>query len=259
MRAGFALFVCVLPAAAQSKRPAVIPATETTQSVSDLPSARPGISGAPRGGSHVVWDGSTLSVQAGGDSLRSILSQVVRTTGMKVTGGVPDERVYGSYGPGPAQEVLSALFDGIYVNFMLVNDSPSKPKELILTARTGGPTPPSPSQPLNASDYNLPSQIQPVQQQSTQIQADRAGRRTQPNGFGPLPSQQQQPLVPGVPQPAQGTPVLPVTAVQENGVSTSNGVTTDANGTPVSPNGTLTPEQIFEELRKRQQAGTPTQ
>ncbi len=184
---------------------------------------------------------------------------------MKVTGGVPDERVYGSYGPGTVQEVLSSLFDGLYVNVMLVNNSPTRPKELILTARTGGPTPPSPAQPLTAAEYGQPALNQPAE-----VQSDRAGRRVPPNGFGqppangfgqPATNQQQQPLVPGLPEPAQGTPVLPVTAVQENGVTTNNGVTTDANGTPVSPNGTRTPEEIFQELRQRQaqQGSTPTQ
>ncbi len=241
-------------AVAQSKPSAAIPATEPT-SVSNLPSARPGATGAPRGGSRVTWDGSALTIQAGGDSLRSVLGQVARSTGMKVTGGVPDGPVYGTYGPGPAQQVLSALFDGLYVNMMLVNGSPTKPKELILTARSGGPTPPSPAQPLSAAEYTHPTFSQPVQVQPVQVQADRAGRRTPPNGFGQPPTdQQQQPLVPGLPEPAQGTPVLPVTAVQENGVSTANGVTTDANGTPVSPNGTSTPEQIFQELRRRQQS-----
>ncbi len=254
---------------AQNKPSAAIPATEPTQSVSNLPSAHPYATGAPRGGSRVVWNGTTLAIQAGGDSLRGVLSQVARSTGMKVTGGVPDERVYGSYGPGPVQEVLASLFEGMYINIMLVNDTPMKPKELILTARTGGPTPPSPAQPLTAAEYQQPVLNTPQQTQNPQVQADRAGRRTPPNAFGqapvvgqPVSDQQQQPLVQGAPPPAQGTPVLPLGVAQENGVTTSNGVTTDANGTPVSPNGTLTPEQIFQELRQRQaqqQNATPTQ
>ena len=96
--------------------------------------------------------GTALSVVGGGDSLRSILRQVARATGMKVTGGVPDEPVYGSYGPAPVQQVMSTLFSGLSVNMMLVNDTATKPKELVLTARTGGATPPPPAQPLNASD-----------------------------------------------------------------------------------------------------------
>ena len=224
-----------------------------------MPSAHPLATGAPRGGSRVTWDGALLAIQAGGDSLRNILGQVARSTGMKITGGVPNEQVYGTYGPGPVQSVISMLFDGLYVNVMLVNDSPVKPKELILTARTGGPSLPLPAQPLTAADSVQPAVAQPAQGQDAQVQADRAGRRTPPSTFGqqpvvgqPVTDQQQQPLAQGLPTPAQGTPVLPLGAAQENGVTTKNGVTTDANGTPVSPNGTLTPEQIFQELRQRQ-------
>ena len=214
---------------AQVKPSAAIPSTAPTQSVSDLPSARPAVSSAARGGSHVAWDGVSLSVDAGGDSLRNIMLQVVRATGMKVTGGVPDERVFGSYGPGPVQGVLGSLFNGLNVNMMLVNSSAAKPKELVLTARLGGPTPPSPAQPLDAQDLPTAEVRQP-------------GPGLSPGSFGPAQPGDQ---TAGVPPPVGAN-------------STGRPAAADVSGQPQSPNGVRTPEQIFDELRRRQ-AGTVTQ
>lgn len=185
-----------------------------------------------------------LSVRATGQSLPAILRQIARLTGMKVTGGAPGDPVFGTYGPGPVQAVMASLFDGLNVNMLLVNDSPTKPKELILTARTGGATPPAPTQDVtveaapingNPADANL---AQP-----------RPGRHTSPDSFqgGPQPQDQQGAGVPGIGL----APSVPVTDGSNGNGSSST--STDANGTPQSPNGVRTPEQIFEELRKRQQ------
>ena len=236
LNTGFAVLVAVLtcvPLSAQAGPTGALPPTAPTQSVSSLPSAQPIL--ASRGASHVAWDGSILTIEAGGDSLRGILRRVAQLTGMKVSGGVPVEPVFGSYGPGPVQKVLGSLFEGMSVNMMLVNDTPTKPKEMILTARTGGATPPSPSQPLTALDepQNRPEDVQPP----------HSGRHTSAESFGPGP----------VPQ---GT-TLPQPGTQEN---TGSGTqSTDASGQQQSPNGTRTPEQIFEELRRRERQGTASQ
>jgi hypothetical protein len=85
-----------------------------------------------------------LVVTATNASLNQILRQVSRTIGMKITGSVADEPVYGQYGPSTPSIVLSALLDGTGTNMLLVDDAKG-PTELILTPRHGGPTPPSPS------------------------------------------------------------------------------------------------------------------
>ena len=213
-------------AVAAAQGATAIPATAPTQSVSDLPSARPATvpyqARTAVGATAVQWDGASLTIHASGEDLPGILIQVARLTGLKVTGGVPDERVFGIYGPGPVQGVLAGLFDGLYVNLLLVNGTATRPKELILTPRTGGATPPSPARSIA---YEPPPQ-----------RNDRPYRGTPPPGLGLAP---QQPLPPAVaPAPA------------ENANTNS---TPDANGQPQSPNGVRTPEQIFEELRKRQQ------
>lgn len=178
-----------------------------------------------------------LAVSGGGDSLRNILRQVARATGMKVTGGVPDEQVFGSYGPAPVQAVLASLFNGLSVNMLLVNDSPTKPKELLLTARTGGASPPSQAQPLAATDD--PADVNMVQ--------PRPGRHTSPESFSQPPAQIQ-------PATNGAGPAVPL-----NDTGISNTPATNADGQPESPNGVRTPEQIFDELRKRQRGNSAPQ
>ena len=86
-----------------------------------------------------------LSVNADNSSLNQILRDIGRLTGMKITGGVNDERVYGTYGPADTSTVLSALLKGTGSNMMLIFDARQEPQELVLTPRGGGPTPPNPS------------------------------------------------------------------------------------------------------------------
>ncbi len=237
----FGLIGTSLFAAAQTAPSAgtALPATAPTLSVSDLPSAHPGTlpyqQRAPIGATAVQWDGASMTIHATGEDLPGILSEVVRATGLKVTGGVPDERVFGVYGPGPLQQVLADLFSGLYVNLLLVDGTATQPKELILTPRTGGPTPPSPARTIEASDQ------QPRHN-------DRPYRGTPPPGFGA--------------QQGQSNPPASTGAALAPGANANTNTTPDASGQPQSPNGVRTPEQIFQELQRRQaaqQAGTPGQ
>jgi hypothetical protein len=229
-----------LPLTAQGKPSAAIPAMAPTQSVSDLPSAHPGLTTSVEE-ANVVWTGSALTIKANGDSLRNILRAVSQATGMKITGGVPEEQVFGSYGPGTVQDVLPQLFDGIAVNMMLVNDGAVRPRELVLTQRTGSVTPP---------------QTRPIADEDQGFRRRRAG-------FGsPLQNaaQPQQPPQQAAPTqlPAQQAPAA-ATAQPSADSAAQPAPSTDANGQPQSPNGVRTPEQIFEELRKRQQQSAPSQ
>ena len=64
---------------------------------------------------------------------------------MKITGGVADQRVFGKYGPGAPGGILASLLDGTGSNMMLRENAAHTPVELVLTAREGGVTPPSPN------------------------------------------------------------------------------------------------------------------
>lgn len=92
----------------------------------------------------VSYSNGMLNVAASNSSLNQILRDISRETGMKITGGVADERVFGNYGPAPAAQVLSALLDGTSSNMLLVGSNGASPAELVLTPRSGGVTPPNP-------------------------------------------------------------------------------------------------------------------
>ena len=229
------------PAQTSPTAGSTLPPTAATASAATTQQAGKPLPAA--GSATVTWTGALLTVSAKGESLRSVLARVARTTGMKVSGGVPDEPVFGTYGPGTVQAVLTSLFDGMSINLLLLQGGPGLPKQLTLTARTGGPTPPQPSQPLNASDD--PAEVNLAQPQPQQPFV--LGRHNSPNSFQQLPQDGPQTNNPG--------PAVPL----NDAGAASGQAATDANGTPQSPNGVRTPEQIFEELRRRQQGNTAPQ
>lgn len=253
MRRAIAALTMLLPAllSGQMQPSAILPATVPAQSGSNLPSAQSShtAAAAKAGQTTVAWATPLLTIHAAGEGLPSILRQVARATGMKVTGGVPDEPVFGNYGPGPVQDVLASLFEGLSVNVLLVNGSPTQPKDLILTARTGGATPPMPSQTI-AVDTDAATNTNPA---DANLAQPRPGRHTSPDSFQGFPQPVPDAASQNLPVTPQG--VGPAVPLNDNSNATTGGTTpaTDANGTPQSPNGVRTPEQIFEELRKRQQ------
>lgn len=98
----------------------------------------------------VTYIGGKLFVSANNSSLNQILRDIGRKTGMKITGGVTDERVFGQYGPDAPSKILGTLLDGTGSNMLLLQATSITPAELILTPRQGGPTPPNP----NASSFD---------------------------------------------------------------------------------------------------------
>lgn len=82
----------------------------------------------------VVWDSKGLEIQASNSSLDEILHQVATDTGVKVQGLSEDQRIFGTYGPGPAREVLSKLLDGSGYNVLMIGDQGSgAPREIVLS------------------------------------------------------------------------------------------------------------------------------
>src|SRR5271156_556467 len=74
----------------------------------------------PPDDAHIPSSDGTLFVSADNSSLNQILREIARDTGMKITGGVADERVFGHYGPAPTDQILSALLDGTGSNMLLL-------------------------------------------------------------------------------------------------------------------------------------------
>ncbi len=198
-------------------------AQSTKPSAAVAVSAPTGVPNSPRAQMNVDYVAGKLTVTATNASLNQILREVSHSIGMKITGGVTDERVYGQYGPSAPSVVLADLLDGTGSNMLLV-DGAKGPTELILTPRTGGPTPPGPS-------------------------ASRPEPEEEPAPEPPHPPPAEEPHV--VPRRGVGHPPTPGAPSDPNPNDSSNG--SDA---PQSPNGTKTPQQIYNELRQMQQQQT---
>jgi hypothetical protein len=165
----------------------------------------------------VTYADGTLSVSANNASLNQILRQIGTETGMKITGGVTDERVFGQYGPDNPAQVLAALLDGTGSNMILVHHDGATLSELILTPRQGGPTPPNP----NGAAFN--NRPEPEEPSSQAVQPP-------PNA-----------------QPQTNPVIPPANAVAPNGAAPPN------SSQPDNPNGVKTPQQIYEQLQRMRQ------
>jgi hypothetical protein len=204
------------PPLAAAQTSSTLPATPATiqpepPPIPITPSQRP-----PKRAQVTYADG-TLSISADNSSLNQILRQISTDTGMKITGGVTDERVFGQYGPDNPAQVLAELLNGTGSNMILVRRDGPAPAELILTPRQGGPTPPNP----NATAFN--NRPEPEDTPNQPIQP--------PQFASPPPANPIPPANPGV--PAQASP---------------------ANSSqPESPNGVKTPQQIYEQLQRLRQ------
>jgi hypothetical protein len=256
---------------AQVKPSAAIPATAPTQSVSDLPSAHPAVTETtPRGHAKIVWNGAQVTIEAGGSALPEILQKIARETGMKITGGVPDERVFGTYGPGPVQSVMGELFEGLAVNMMLINGSATAPKELVLTARTGAASPPQVRQVSGDSDESstpMSFPVPPSQQPRRSYGPSQPQRSENPGALNGTRAPQLSDAYAGEPMPPDTALNPPEDNASTSGEPMENNQPAENSAPPPSAedqssNGNRTPEQIFEELRRRQQEqqqATPTE
>jgi hypothetical protein len=150
----------------------------------------------------VTYADGLLQVRADNSSLNQILREVSQQTGMKIIGGVADQRVFGSYGPAPAATVLQTLLDGTGTNILLQESPTHAPEQLVLTPQTGGPTPPPPSSPSydvteTEPELTLPGAAQPPVQARTATPAANAAPATTAPNAATVPS-----TPPTMPQPA---------------------------------------------------------
>ena len=252
-----------------------LPATAPTSLISPSATApingtAPAITARRPHRAEVAFTNEQLTVRANDSSLHQILSSIAHVTGMKITGGVEEQRVFGSYGPGNASTILATLLDGTGVNMLIREDDGHRPTELTLTPRAGGAAPPVTAQ---EADLGADEPVAPANLQTTPLPAAvRAGSSAQPSSQ----PQQQQPSTgggpPSIPQPLNnplGDPnnVTP-TASQ---IPTTNSVPTDSLPTPSTaqqpaqgivdtPNETpssttpITADQVYQQLLKMQAA-----
>lgn len=230
-----ALAILLAPAALHAQ---ALPPTQPTSLPPQAAAASPPASQpaappvVPPHHAEVTYAGGQLQVRADNSSLNQILRSISHRTGLKITGGVEEQRVFGNYGPGPVSAVLATLLDGTNTNIFLRSGDATNPPELVLTQRSGGAAPPEPTSPAYAMYDDSTDHDAPV--------APPASHNTSE------PTHPQAPVIPqasvvtatqGVPQPIAPVATPPAAA------------TPDAK-TP------LTPEMVMQQLLKIQQQQT---
>jgi hypothetical protein len=202
--------VCSFALAASGQTGSRLPPTPPT-SISNPNPLTPPIAATParldtakRHRARVTYADGLLEVRADDSSLNQILRDISRQTGMKVVGGVADQRVYGSYGPAPAVTVLQTLLGGTGTNILLQESATHAPEQLVLTPQTGGPTPPPPSSPTYDAteaepELPIPGAVQRAGQAQTAAQTTDAA----PASATALPTTTSVPSTPpSMPQPS---------------------------------------------------------
>jgi hypothetical protein len=205
-----------------------LPATPPTTSTPPITPAPSTPSQLPPHVARVTYTDGTLSISADNSSLNQILREISHETGIKISGGVTDERVFGQYGPETPAQVLATLLDGTGSNMLLVHSDGDTPAQLILTPRQGGPTPPNP----NAAVFD-----------------NRSATET------PAPSPQ-----PAEPDPAKAEQRVPPPDPPVTPVTPATGASPSSDPSqPDSPNGVKTPQQIYDQLQRLHQQQTQPQ
>jgi hypothetical protein len=269
----------MLPAQSSS-----LPATTPTSNTLPAPIAATSTSSTatatkPRR-AEVTFDRGLLDVRANDSSLNQILRSISQVTGMKIVGGVAEERVFGNYGPAEPATVLATLLGGTGSNMVLRETASQGPAELILTPRTQGPTPPSPyssapqdqdrddepaapARPAGPPQTILPGQAQrpaPPTTPQPSNNVNGSASNTSPTAStlpvtnsvptDAIPTPSTTPATAGIvdapnPPPAGSGLPNPTTGATDTSGSNAAGTTTST-----SPNGVKTPQQIYEQLQQ---------
>lgn len=121
-------------------RVAVIERLGASEAIAAPPSAPPTPiwpANQPPNRATVSWDSRGLEIEAFNSSLDQILQQVAADTGAKLEGLTRDQRIFGTYGPGPTHDVLSKLLDGSGYNVLMVGGSDTDALlEVVLSANS---------------------------------------------------------------------------------------------------------------------------
>ncbi len=135
-----------------------LPAQTAAPSLLDQPPAAPVIR----------YAAGKLTIQAANSSLRAILDDLRARTGAKVEGLAGDERIFGVYGPGNPQEVLSALLDDSGYNVVIAGrNADGAPREIVLSARNSaavGAAPQAQARPADGDEDDGTDQQAPIPQ-----------------------------------------------------------------------------------------------
>jgi hypothetical protein len=143
----------------------------------------------PPNRARVSWDSRGLEIEASNSSLNQILHQVAADTGAKLEGLTQDQRVFGSYGPGPGSDVLWQLLDGSGYNMLMIGGHDADaPLKIVLSARS----PASPQTAANNQNRSSSEQLEPKPQPDYSPEPPRAQPIQNPFGNGEPPRDQLQ-------------------------------------------------------------------
>ena len=211
---------------------------------------------APRR-SDVSLSNGLLTVQAHNASLGQLVREIARQTGMRISGSVAEDRVFGNYGPAAPAKVLAILLDGTGSNLLIVQNASDHLTELILTPRLGAPTPPNPNEAAerdeNPDDEDSPVVYTPARRGGpprSQLPTNAPGYAPSPT---PAPSAASQvggaSQDPAATQPSSTDQTIAFPQVSPGTTpATATTTPTDTTDAPVK-----TPQQIFQELQRLQQ------
>ena len=108
------------------------PAPEAIAAPAHSPPAPGWPANQPPNQAKVSWDGRSLEIEASNSSLNQILHQVAADMGAKLEGLAQDQRIFGTYGPGPARNVLLKLLEGFGYNVLMIGGRDSEaPLEVV--------------------------------------------------------------------------------------------------------------------------------
>lgn len=110
------------------------PAPESIAAPPPAPPAPIWPANQPPNQAKVSWDSRGLEIEASNSSLDQILRQVAADTGAKLQGLTQDQRIFGTYGPGPSRDVVSKLLDGSGYNVLMIGGrNADGPLEVVLS------------------------------------------------------------------------------------------------------------------------------
>jgi hypothetical protein len=138
-----AVFLCLMLAGTcQAKRHSAKATAKPEQQTPPTPAAPPPtMAQMPASAPRVDFQSGELTISAQNSTLGDILKAVRAQTGatIELPGNAP-ERVVGTFGPGPARDVLTSLLNGSHFNYLLLGSStdPNALDRVILMAKSSG-------------------------------------------------------------------------------------------------------------------------
>lgn len=223
---------------AQSSLPPTTPTTLPAASPTAPPPSSPIVATSAVRRAEVSYVQGQLEIAADDSSLNQILREIGRLTGMTITGGVADQRVFGKYGPAAPPDILTSLLQGTGSNMLFLNGESNAPAQLILTPQQGSVTPPNPNAPAFDDDTSEAQTPSP----SVPSPGEPASRPAYAPGI-PIPGRGRGPII-----QSQDSPALSTATTADPGTNPP------PSDNPPSPNGVQTPQQIYQQLLQLQTA-----